>query len=246
MDVNRLKLQPQSLFTNYRIESANNNEINLFFRVSDLLYISKVAQQATNIMINLRLRDGQPYLNWKMTLQDRNGSSMESVQELGVSLISPDRMVYIKEPRTMGIPHTYILLPNVSTLKPVAERLKSLSKYLTLSANMNGVFKVAIETVNCECEAIFEGLENPQLEGQQPNEDVNEFAHVRIASDDFVSFLNCYHLDPQNVVCSITDELQLVFYVYMTIDTYQAHEAPIRPIHSPQTIMTCHVPAYYE
>ncbi|KAG1140291.1 hypothetical protein G6F37_009782 [Rhizopus arrhizus] len=241
-----IKMQPHSLFTNYRVENARRGEINMSFRVNDLLLITKKAQQATDVQIYLKRKDNRPYISWKLDSENRNGSSCDMIDELEIEIINSDRMAYVREPAMLAMPHTYILLPNVAVLKPVAERLKSLSKYLTLSANMNGVFKISIESTACQCEAIYERLENPRLEGHQPTQDSNEFAHVRIASEDLVSFLSCYHLEPQNVVCAITDELQLALYVYLSIDTYQTHEAPIQPINTPQTIMTCHVPVHYE
>ena len=45
----------------------------------------------------------------------------------------------------------------------MAGRLKSMGKYLTLSANMAGVFKLSVETELVQCETVYRHLENPQL-----------------------------------------------------------------------------------
>lgn len=41
--------------------------------------------------------------------------------------------------------------------------MKSLSKFLVLSANMAGVFKMSVETELAQCEAVYSDLENPSL-----------------------------------------------------------------------------------
>jgi hypothetical protein len=61
-----------------------------------------------------------------------------------------------------------------------------------------------------------------------------------------VNFLNCYYVNPSNVVCSITDELQLCFFVYLSVDNHQNEDAPIRTFHPLQTTMTCHIPIYLD
>ncbi|KAG1471802.1 hypothetical protein G6F56_001920 [Rhizopus delemar] len=138
------------------------------------------------------------------------------------------------------------MLPDVGELKHRVEKLKSISKFCTLSANMNGTFKITFETSTAEGEAVYEELENPQLEGHESDRDPLEFAYVCIATEDFDSFLSCHHLEPKSIVCAVTDEMQLAFYAYMNIEQYQTLEAPILPINTPQTVLTCHVPVHLE
>ncbi|KAG1460661.1 hypothetical protein G6F56_005898 [Rhizopus delemar] len=53
-----MKMQPHSLFTNYRLEGTRTGEINLCFRVNALLSISRNAQRATDIQVKLLIKDG--------------------------------------------------------------------------------------------------------------------------------------------------------------------------------------------
>lgn len=55
------------------------------------------------------------------------------------------------------------MLPSLHSVKSVAGRLKSLGRYLTLSANMAGTFKMAVETELAQCETVYRNLENPRL-----------------------------------------------------------------------------------
>lgn len=57
----------------------------------------------------------------------------------------------------------YIMLPSLHLLRSVASRLKSLGKFLTLSANMAGTFKMAVDTELAQCETVYRHLENPHL-----------------------------------------------------------------------------------
>ncbi|KAG2219544.1 hypothetical protein INT45_013203 [Circinella minor] len=242
-----------SLFSNYRVESTNNNEINMTVVTDDLLRATRAAQQSTDIRIQLRKKRDQPILDWSMVSENRVGSTCIIGQEISVTIIPPERMRHIKEPAIAATPDAYILLPSLHNLKNVAGRLKSMGKYLTLSANMAGVFKLSVETELVQCETIYRHLENPQLAGHELPEDIESFASVKISTDNFVNFLNSYHLEPQNVICSLTDELQVAFYLYVNIDAYRSRTGDEPPpprvtTHSnqPRTIMTCHIPVYYD
>ncbi|KAI9494869.1 checkpoint protein Hus1/Mec3 [Zychaea mexicana] len=245
------KTEPASLFSNYRVESTSNNEINMSVVIDDLVRATRAAQQAIDVRIALRKKRDQPVLDWSMVSENRVGSSSTIGQEISVSIIPPERMRHIREPTIASTPDAYILLPSLHALKTTAGRLKSMGKYLTLSANMAGVFKLVVETELVQCETVYRHLENPQLAGHELPDDTARFASVKISTDNFVSFLNSYHLDPQNVICSLTDELQVAFYLYVNIDMYRSRggdetQPPPPPQTTPRTIMTCHIPVYFD
>lgn len=48
------------------MENARRGEINMSFRVNDLLLITKKAQQATDVQIYLKRKDNRPYISWKL------------------------------------------------------------------------------------------------------------------------------------------------------------------------------------
>lgn len=79
-----------------------------------------------------------------------------------------------------------------------------------------------------------------------PTLEPDEYASVRIKTDDFSNFLNCYYLNPSNVICTISHELQVSLFVYLSIDVHQNEDAPIRSFNAMQTTLTCHLPVYYE
>ncbi|KAI9319649.1 checkpoint protein Hus1/Mec3 [Dichotomocladium elegans] len=240
------KLQPSTLFSNYRIESTNRNEIHLSLLVDDLLRVSRTAQQCTDIRVQLRRKRDLPVLDWSMVSENRGGSTTMIGQEIQVSLIPPDRWQSIREPLAMDYPDAYVRLPDLNGLRQSASRLKSLGKYLIVSANMQGTFKLMIETEFVQCESVYHHLENPRLENYTPAGDLGDFRSVKITSEDFSSFLNSHHLEPLRSVCAIHDESQVTFYVYMDLESYQYQTAAPHLAGTRESIMTFHIPVYNE
>ncbi|CAO3657110.1 unnamed protein product [Mucor hiemalis] len=239
-------MKPQSIFSNYRVESRHNNEVNFVTKTQELHIALKNLHESSSIEIQLKTRNGKEFLNIVSTSSSLYGSTTDETGELQVLIMSSDKMALIKEPTTLGTPDAYILLPSVSTLKPVVDRYKALGKFLTISATMNGKFKLEIETPAAKCKVYYENLNNPRLRDHVPTLEPDEYASVRIKTDDFSNFLNCYYLNPSNVICTISNELQVSLFVYLSIDVHQNEDAPIRSFNAMQTTLTCHLPVYYE
>ncbi|KAI9306934.1 checkpoint protein Hus1/Mec3 [Cunninghamella echinulata] len=240
-----IKVDPHILFSGYRLESSYNNELSISIDLDSLVRATKVAQQSASTKIILRQKDGQPYLDWRISIENRIGSTNETSHQLDVVMVPSDRMQYLREPPILETPNAYILLPNLLSMKPIGDRLKSLSKFLTLSVNMNGKIKLSVETELAQVEAIYNNLENPVLNGHRPPADERDnFSSVCISTEDLVNFLNCYNLDPRNVVCAVTDQLCLAFYVYTNLNIHILPDERSGTIYPTETIFTCHMPVY--
>lgn len=57
------------LFSGYRLESSYNNELSISIDLDSLVRATKVAQQSANTKIILRQKDGQPYLDWRISIE---------------------------------------------------------------------------------------------------------------------------------------------------------------------------------
>ncbi|ORX63139.1 cell cycle checkpoint [Hesseltinella vesiculosa] len=239
-----IKTDVNTLFSGYRIASSSNNEIYFSVLTDSLIRVARVAQQAAETRICLTVSHGQPLLEWRITLENRVGSTNVSSHELEIQLLTSERMQPLMEPPVLPSPQAYILLPSLQSMKHLADRAKSLSKFLTVSANMNGQLKLVIDTELAQVDAQFNRLENPRLDGHHPSEqNRTQFVSARIATDDLVHFLHCHHLDPQNVICAITDQMYIAFYVYVNLNIHI--QADDHPIETQSTIMTCHLPVYH-
>jgi hypothetical protein len=55
------------------------------------------------------------------------------------------------------------MMPNITNLKPIMEKLKALSKHVNISANMNGELTLEVEADQSKTEIFFTELINPEL-----------------------------------------------------------------------------------
>ncbi|KAL0087687.1 checkpoint protein Hus1/Mec3 [Phycomyces blakesleeanus] len=242
-----VKAQPSAFLSNYRIQSRLEGcEIPLTLRLEFLLPITKIAQNATDVKISLKRSENQVYMSWDMATENREGRLCRLVQNISVVAVSQATMPAIRDPIAVNSPHVFIFLPSMNSLKPVADRLRQIGKYMYISANMAGELKLIVANDVAECETTYSRLENPRIPDYEL-EDVRKFATVRITTEDFVNFMNSYQLVPDNVICSITDNEQLAFYLYINNDIHhQADPSVVRSSAIDQTVMTCFVPVCQE
>ncbi|KAG0188444.1 hypothetical protein DFQ28_004824 [Apophysomyces sp. BC1034] len=244
-----IKAEAPSLVSNYRVESSQNNEINLVIELDGLMQATKMAQGCTNIQLQLRRNEQQPFLDWSMTSTNRAGSNCSVNCETTVTLLTADQMRRAQEPLVTA-PNVNILLPDLMTLKQQTLRLQTFSEYIDISANKSGELKFGIDTDMATMEMKFTHQDNPQIAGQSPprnEEDREEFYTVRAKTEDIANFLDAYQLEPENAVCSITDRTRLVFFLYSNIAKFQSQNAPVlNTTLNSLVALTCHVPVYIE
>ncbi|KAI9207229.1 checkpoint protein Hus1/Mec3 [Polychytrium aggregatum] len=210
------------IFADYRIESANENQIFLQLSGEHLVRSLKSAQNATEITMKLAKKNSLPVLSFQIANQSRTGNCVLLVQDIPVRVLTPPEAEELKEP-LVPEPHVHIMMPPLSSIRTIAERMKSMSNYITISANMRGEFVLKIDTDSVEVETSYRNLINPEFDpsqvdsSQQPsaNRDPTLFADARVDARDFVKFVQSYVVNPTNVVCCIIENRGLVFYVYV-------------------------------
>ncbi|RUS19648.1 hypothetical protein BC937DRAFT_87159 [Endogone sp. FLAS-F59071] len=243
-----------SIFTNYHIDSAAENEIFLEFQVDYLLRALRSAQNAVDVMMKLTKKNGVPLLSLIMSHSSRGGKRLELVQDIPVKVLSPNQMASLKEP-VCPLPQVYIMMPNLQNLQMVAERMKALSEHIIVSANMAGEFTIKVETDLVQVETFYHGLQNPELDTTQMDitdhpsvlHDKHAFASARVDTKSFVKFLYSHHVGPQNVICSIVEGYALIFYVYIGTVANEG-EAGREPtaLQKEQGLLTFYLPVRHE
>ncbi|KAI8047187.1 checkpoint protein Hus1/Mec3 [Gilbertella persicaria] len=241
-------MNPSCMFSEYRLQSLQvNNEVYFAFNLANLLLITKDLVDCTRITVGLKDTNGNIILSFKWTSESFKGSKDLLNKELPIQLVTGDKIQHIRDPVTMEAPDTYILLPDVNVLKVTAERFKTLNGFLKLSANMKGEFKVEVQSPFAMCSSHYENLQHPELVGHDlSTREPESFSSVCVKSDDFVHFLNCAYLEPDNIICSITHDRQLTFLIYLRIDTYQNEDAPLRSLNPQQCRITVQLPLYID
>jgi HUS1 checkpoint protein len=155
--------------------------------------------------------------------QTPTGKSFSILQEIPVRVLSGDEIERIREPPLkVSDVDVHILLPQLLMVKNVVERLKSLSHYMTISANMRGELQLSVHTDSAEVTTHYKDLINPEInhvEGdEQPvsaTRDPVELVSARVDVKDFLRFLHSHHVNPTNVVCCILEDTAVLLYVYM-------------------------------
>lgn len=138
-------------------------------------------------------------------------------------MLAPEEIERIREPPLkVSDVDVHILLPQLLSLKNVVERLKSLSSYMTIAANMRGELQLGVNTDSAEVTTHYKDLINPEINQQDDDQkpasamrDPNQMAEARIDVKDFFRFLQCHHVHPTNVVCCILEDTAVLLYVYM-------------------------------
>lgn len=138
-------------------------------------------------------------------------------------VLSSDEIDRIREPplRVADV-DVHILLPQLLSLKSVVERLKSLSSYMTIAANMRGDLQLGVNTDSVEVTTHYKDLVNPEINNLEGEEkptsamrDPEMLAEARVDVKDFLRFLHSHHVNPTNAVCCILEDTAVLLYVYM-------------------------------
>jgi HUS1 checkpoint protein len=226
-----------TLFEDYRISSANSNIINLEVPLAPLHRALRSCASASDAVLRLtkRASDGVPVLCLTITTASTStflsGSTLVT-QEVPVRVLSATSVESVHEPQTPEA-DVLIYLPPLGQLRAIVDRFNRLSSFssseesrkLTLSANMDGEFKMA---VNCSGEVKVEtkwrDLQNPQLaEGTSveahpsTKREKKAFASVRVDGREWAKVLKVGALARRVVAC-FCEDLTIVLYVFLTED----------------------------
>ncbi|ORX60072.1 cell cycle checkpoint [Piromyces finnis] len=210
------------LFEDFIIESANNNEIWLEVRTDQIIRVLKSAQSAIDVYCKLTKKTGLPSLSFNIKSIFRGDNPVLLVQDIPIRVLNMYHISEYKEPMVPQ-PHVHILMPPLVSVRTIIDRMKSMSNYLTISANYNGEFTLKIETESVSVETYFKDLicpelnqnENSQSQQERPKE---QFSGCQISIIDFEKFVHSYVINPSSVICSIIENFAVVFYVYVRND----------------------------
>ncbi|OMJ07317.1 Checkpoint protein hus1 [Smittium culicis] len=157
------------------IESACENNIFLEFQIENLLRALRSAQNAENVVIRLTKKNKIPllslvissYVNIYTSLpqpiyfnQIRAGRPIMITQDIPIRILTPMQMSHVKEP-SLPSADVYILLPQINSLRSVAERMKTINDYINISANNNGELVLTSTSDLVDIQTFYKGLTNP-------------------------------------------------------------------------------------
>ncbi|XP_037389954.1 checkpoint protein HUS1 isoform X1 [Pygocentrus nattereri] len=194
-----------NFFDEYQLEgvSSEANEICLEVAPENLSRALKTAQNAKSVKIKLTKKHC-PCLTLAAELPSLSSIGRIVTHDIPVDII-PRRLWHdFKEP-TMPDFDVSIYLPPLKTMKSVVDRMKNLSNYLVVEANLNGEMNLKIETDLVSVTTHFRDLGNPPWGDnavQSQSRDVETMAHARVDIRKLQQFLMGQQVNPNKSMCT--------------------------------------------
>lgn len=240
-----------TLFDNVTIDSlAEDKSITLKIALDSLEKALKSGQAAQRFVAKLKKRDGCPVLSFVAEVQ--TPYALTVCQDVPVTVLPSSFMRGVAEP-TLPNPDVYIFLPQVKVLRNVVEHMKNVADNVTLSANMCGEFSVGVDTNTVAIVTTFSGLQHPDIAlnpsavssgtststpssssestGSNPTTPMvavprDRQARAKVNITKMYRFLQCYLVQPHNVICCIVEGRSVVFHAILD-DLYLTYYLPV-------------------
>ncbi|KAI0640317.1 cell cycle checkpoint [Trametes polyzona] len=225
------QIKVSSLFTAYRIQSNNNNEITISLSSEALLAALRSAAGpssaqgsapsfASESEVNMKLikKGDKSVLSFEISAVTPMGRNLTVVQHVTVEVMRHADVERLKEPMCPE-PDVHILLPSLAKLRTVVERLRPLAvDGVNFRANQSGELQLAVNTDNARVEVSWNGLTNPNTSVQGGDDsnakDPTEMHGVLVSHKCLNKFLNSHVVSTTTIAC-ICENHCVILYVYI-------------------------------
>ncbi|KAF8311964.1 cell cycle checkpoint [Clavulina sp. PMI_390] len=228
------KIKVENLFSEYRIQSNNANEINMEISTALLVHALKISNHTnvTKVTIKLAKRGDIPKLSFEVDTMNAQRKGVKSVHDVQIKVLPSVEANRLVEPQC-PTPNIYIFLPRLTQVRTVTERFRPLSTHLGVEANPNGSFRLSIRTEDVSLETCWNGCVVVDSEGKRRNpgeqgsQDENEaedesdekpnsegYFHAIVAVRSFLHFLSS-HVVSASCIAAICQNHCLIMYVYI-------------------------------
>ncbi|KAM7390040.1 hypothetical protein PAMA_008286 [Pampus argenteus] len=203
------ELSQANFFDEYQMEgvSSEANEICLEVTPENLSRALKTVQNAKAVKVKLTKRHC-PCLTIAAELPTLSSISRVVTHDIPVDVI-PRRLWHeFKEP-SMPDFDVSIYLPPLKTIKNVVDRMKNLSNFLVIEANLNGEMNLKIETDLVSITTHFKDLGNPPWgDDGAPSQsrDPENMAQARVDIRKLQQFLMGQQVNPSKAMCNIVHQ----------------------------------------
>ncbi|XP_010884138.1 checkpoint protein HUS1 isoform X2 [Esox lucius] len=202
------ELSQANFFDEYQLEGVapEANEICLEVTPENLSRALRTAQNAKCVKIKLTKKHC-PCLTFAAELPTLSSVSRVVTHDIPVDVI-PRRLWHdFKEPSVPDF-DVSIYLPPLKTMKNVVDRMKNLSNFLVIEANLNGEMNLKIETDLVSVTTHFKDLGNPPWgddgsQGRSHSRDPELMAQTRVDIRKLQQFLMGQQVNPSKAMCNI-------------------------------------------
>ncbi|KAJ3611673.1 hypothetical protein NHX12_021687 [Muraenolepis orangiensis] len=203
------ELAQANFFEEFQLEgvSVEANEICLELAPDNLSRAMKTAQNAKAVKIKLTKKHC-PCLTIAAELPTMSSVSRVVTHDIPVDVIPRRLWNDFKEP-SMPDFDVSIYMPPLKIMKNVVDRMKNLSNFLVIEANMNGEMNLKIETDLVSVTTHFKDLGNPpwggdgSQTGAASQRDLETMVQVRVDIRKLQQFLMGQQFNPSKAMCNI-------------------------------------------
>ncbi|XP_033854575.3 checkpoint protein HUS1-like isoform X1 [Acipenser ruthenus] len=216
------ELSQGNFFDEFQLEgvSTEHNEIYMDLAAENLFRALKTAHNAKSLKIKLTNKHC-PCITLAVELPSLSRVSRVVTHDIPVGVIPKKLWNDFKEPSVPDF-DVSIYLPPLKTMKNVVERMKNLSNFLVLEANLNGEMNLKIETDLVSVTTHFKDLGNPSWgdNGSQDStqdRDPETMMDVKVDIRKLLQFLACQQVNPSKVICNIVNK-RIVHFILLHED----------------------------
>lgn len=220
-----------TMFTEYRIQSNANNHIILSLSTDALLAALRSAASPmshspgnVDVVAKLAKKNDTAVLSFEIVTQSRVGKGVRITHDVRIEVLRPDEATKLDEPLCPE-PDVHILLPPLSKMRTVVERLRSHADYVAVRANNSGCLQLSVSTDSVKTDVNWNGLSNPSMnkdaatqsqEEETPSQDKDpaRMYSVLLTVKDFMKFLNSHVVSTTTIAC-ICHNHAMILYVYI-------------------------------
>lgn len=203
------ELAQANFFDEYQMEGVTeeDNEICLEVTPENLSRALKTVQNAKAVKLKLTKKHC-PCLSMAADLPTLSSVSRVVTHDVPVDVIPRKLWHEFKEPNVPDF-DVSIYLPPLKTMKNVIDRMKNLSNFLVLEANMSGEMNLKIDTDLVSVSTHFKDLGNPawgddvSQSGPSQTRDPDAMARARVDIRKLQQFLTGQQVNPSRAMCNI-------------------------------------------
>ncbi|XP_054710746.1 checkpoint protein HUS1-like [Uloborus diversus] len=198
-------------FCEFNMEGLSEecNEIYLEFQLDNLATAFRSAQAAKSVKLKLTKKH-VPCLTLEVELPSLHSHSRVVVHDVPVLVIPRRLWEQFQEP-TMIQYDVSIYMPSMKVMRSVAERMKNIGTFMTMSASSDGEIHLRCETDTVTITTHFKDLNLTSVAAAPDGN--RQLAECRIDVRKFNQFLMGQQINPAKVVCNITHHQMVQFFL---------------------------------
>lgn len=230
------KIRVDALFTDYRILSHSNNEITLNLPTDALSAALRSASAehtgANEVVMKLAKKNNVPVLSFEIFGTTHMGRRVKVAHDVRIEVMKPTDVALLTEPRCPE-PDVQIMLPPLTKIRAVVERMRNLSDVIAVRANSSGCLRLSASTEVVKADITWNDCSHPPMSGdgasqanvgtqgergeasgERERPDPTQLFSVLVHARSLLKFLNAHAVSKTTIAC-ICQGHCLILFVYI-------------------------------